>query len=69
MTMNIGHEPGDEADDAAPVEMLAQLFEALKAAAFDGWIIVEQDRVVQADTDTAGSARRNREYVRRHLGD
>ena len=28
MTMNIGREPGEEADDAAPVEMLAQLFEA-----------------------------------------
>ena len=26
--MNIGREPGEDADDAAPVEMLAQLFEA-----------------------------------------
>jgi inosose dehydratase len=47
---------------------LAELFRALDAASFDGWIIVEQDRVVHGDTDTAGSARRNREFVRRHLG-
>jgi inosose dehydratase len=47
---------------------LAAIFQALAGASYDGWIIVEQDRVATAHTDTAGSARRNREYVRRLAG-
>jgi inosose dehydratase len=44
------------------------LLAVLEAAAFDGWIIVEQDRVVGTDTDTAESARRNREFLRQRAG-
>ena len=47
---------------------LTALFGVLKASGYDGWIIVEQDRVVQSETDTLSSARRNREYLRVWLG-
>lgn len=43
---------------------LRALFDALAAAGYEGWIIVEQDCVVQTGTDTLGSARRSREYLR-----
>jgi len=47
---------------------LPALLSELTAGAYDGWIIVEQDRVVQTQTDTLGRARRNREYLRAKLG-
>lgn len=47
---------------------LPALLSELTAGHYDGWIIVEQDRVVQTQTDTLGSARRNREYLRAKLG-
>jgi inosose dehydratase len=47
---------------------LRALFAALSAAGYEGWIIVEQDRVIQTDTDTLGSARRNREQLRALVG-
>ena len=47
---------------------LAGIFQALEGAGFDGWLIVEQDRVVHEHTDTIASARRNRECVRRLVG-
>ncbi|MDQ7859705.1 MAG: TIM barrel protein [Armatimonadota bacterium] len=47
---------------------LAALLGALREAAYEGWIIVEQDRVVDAETDTLGSARRSRAYLRERLG-
>ena len=47
---------------------LTELFGVLKTSGYDGWIIVEQDRVVQSETDTLSSARRNREYLRVWLG-
>ncbi|MGQ0572132.1 MAG: TIM barrel protein [Armatimonadota bacterium] len=47
---------------------LSALLDVLSTSRFEGWIIVEQDRVVQADTDTFESARRNRDYLRERLG-
>ncbi len=47
---------------------LRVLFDALKDAGYEGWIIVEQDRVVQAETDTFSSAKRSSEYLRTLLG-
>lgn len=47
---------------------LPALFGVLRGARYAGWIIVEQDRIAHADTDTLGSARRSREYLRQHLG-
>jgi inosose dehydratase len=47
---------------------LPAILGALAGAAYDGWIIVEQDRVVAADTDTLGSARRSRAFLRERLG-
>jgi len=47
---------------------LRALFDVLAAAGYEGWIIVEQDRVVQTDTDTLGSARRSRDYLRTLVG-
>lgn len=47
---------------------LAALLGVLTASGYEGWIVVEQDRVVQEDTDTLGSARRSREYLRQALG-
>lgn len=47
---------------------LRAILDALEAAGYEGWVIVEQDRVVQADTDTFSSAKRSREYLRALLG-
>ncbi|MBI3975546.1 MAG: TIM barrel protein [Armatimonadetes bacterium] len=47
---------------------LASLLGVLAASGYEGWIVVEQDRVAQEDTDTLGSARRSREYLRQALG-
>jgi len=47
---------------------LPALLSELTAGHYDGWIIVEQDRVAHAETDTLGSAQRNREYLRAKLG-
>ena len=46
---------------------LPALFDVLKTSGYEGWIIVEQDRVVQADTDTFSAARRSRDYLKKHL--
>jgi inosose dehydratase len=42
--------------------------DALKAAAYDGWAIVELDRVVDPDGSPKASAIANREYVTTQLG-
>ncbi len=47
---------------------LPRLFSVLRAGNYQGWIIVEQDRVVQPQADTLSNARRSREYLRAHLG-
>jgi len=47
---------------------ISGLFSVLQSCQYDGWVVVEQDRVVGAETDTLGSARRNREYLRERLG-
>ncbi len=47
---------------------LPAILEALRAAGYSGWIVVEQDRVVDPSQDTLQSARRNRHYLRSHLG-
>jgi inosose dehydratase len=47
---------------------LPALLKGLLASGYEGWIIVERDRVVQANVDTLSSARRNREYLRATLG-
>ncbi|MBO8141467.1 MAG: TIM barrel protein [Firmicutes bacterium] len=39
----------------------------LDAAGYEGWLVVEQDRVVKPDDDTLGVARRNRRYLREAL--
>lgn len=46
---------------------LPALLRDLAGGGYDGWIIVEQDRVVQTGTDTLAGARRNRAYLRRVL--
>jgi inosose dehydratase len=48
---------------------LPALLRGLIDGGYDDWIIVEQDRVVQPGTDTLGSAKRNREYLRIWLSD
>ena len=40
----------------------------LKAAGYDGWLVVEQDRVVQPGEDTLAVAVRNRRYLRETFG-
>jgi inosose dehydratase len=47
---------------------LPVLFDALRDAGYEGWIIVEQDRVVGAQADTLSSARLSRGYLRERLG-
>lgn len=47
---------------------LRALFDALEASQYEGWIIVEQDRVVGPQTDTLSSARRSRDYLRTVAG-
>lgn len=47
---------------------LQKVMEALEGAAYDGWIVVERDRMVTAETDTLADARRNREYLRERFG-
>lgn len=44
------------------------LLEILRASAYEGWIIVEQDRVVNDGADTLSSAVRSRTFLRQHLG-
>jgi len=41
---------------------------ALKAANYDGWAIVELDRVVDPDGSPKASAVANRQYVEKQLG-
>lgn len=41
---------------------------ALRQVGYDGWLVVEQDRVVREDDDTLTPAARNREAVRRVFG-
>jgi inosose dehydratase len=41
---------------------------ALKAANYDGWAIVELDRVVDPDGSPKASATANRQYVEKQLG-
>jgi len=47
---------------------LPAILDALRAAGYSGWIVVEQDRVVNPSQDTLQSARRNRCYLRDCLG-
>lgn len=47
---------------------LAAIMAALQGAGYNGWLVVEQDRVVRPEMDTLTDARRNREYLRRHFG-
>jgi inosose dehydratase len=47
---------------------LRALLDVLRASAYEGWIIVEQDRVVQEGTDTLSSAARSRAFLRQHIG-
>jgi inosose dehydratase len=48
---------------------LPALLRGLIDGGYDDWVIVEQDRVVQASTDTLASAKRNREYLRIWVSD
>jgi inosose dehydratase len=47
---------------------LSALIAVLRDAGYDGWIIVEQDRVVSAGTDTLASARQSRAVLRDRFG-
>ncbi len=47
---------------------LRAVVRALQAAGYSGWIVVEQDQVVDPAHDTLRSARRNRQYLRDALG-
>lgn len=47
---------------------LPAIIGALKDAGYDGWLVVEQDRVVQPGEDTLAVAVRNRRWLRDHVG-
>jgi len=47
---------------------LTALLDILFRNDYRGWIVVEADRVCHLHTDTLGSARRSRQYLREHLG-
>jgi inosose dehydratase len=50
---------------------LPGFFEALRATGYDGWVVVEQDRIPREDEQLAESASaqvRNREWLRTHVG-
>jgi inosose dehydratase len=49
---------------------LAAVFDALRAAGYDGWVVVEQDRIPRPDEELRESAEaqvRNREWLREHV--
>lgn len=48
---------------------LPAFFDALRAAGYDGWIVVEQDRIPRPDErleESAHAQRRNRQWLREH---
>lgn len=47
---------------------LSRIFDALKRSAYDGWIIVEQDRVLSEDEDSQAAPQRSRAYLRETIG-
>ena len=50
---------------------LPAFFDALRGADYDGWIVVEQDRIPRRDEELEESAeaqRRNRQWLRDHVG-
>lgn len=50
---------------------LAAFFDALRAAGYDGWVVVEQDRIPRADeplSESAAAQVRNRRWLREHVG-
>ncbi len=52
-------------------EKLAGFCAALSARGYDGWVVVEQDRVLENGDAFAGAAAeqvRNREWLREHAG-
>jgi inosose dehydratase len=55
---------------AGDVDLLA-FFDALRRTGYDGWIVVEQDRILREDEQLSESAEaqvRNREWLRTHAG-
>jgi inosose dehydratase len=49
---------------------LPAFFDALRAAGYDGWVVVEQDRIPRPDEELRESAEaqvRNREWLREHV--
>jgi inosose dehydratase len=49
---------------------LPAFFDALRAAGYDGWVVVEQDRIPRPDEELGESAEaqvRNREWLREHV--
>jgi inosose dehydratase len=50
---------------------LPAFFDALRGAGYDGWVVVEQDRIPRPDEELGESAAaqvRNREWLREHVG-
>ena len=50
---------------------LSRFFTALREVGYDGWVVVEQDRIPRPDEELAESASaqvRNREWLREHAG-
>ena len=50
---------------------LAGFCSALDASGYEGWLVIEQDRVLEdasAFGDAAAEQRRNREWLREHAG-
>jgi inosose dehydratase len=50
---------------------LPAFFDALRATGYDGWVVVEQDRIPRPDEELRESAEaqiRNREWLREHVG-
>ena len=47
---------------------LPAIISALREAGYDGWLVVEQDRVVQPGEDTLATAVRNRRWLKENVG-
>lgn len=47
---------------------LKAIMEGLRAAGYDGWIVVEQDRVLQPGEDSLEAALHNRRYLKDNFG-
>jgi len=47
---------------------IPKIFEILQKSGYDGWIIVEQDRVLGEGEDSLSAPMKSREYLRTRIG-